>query len=247
VTTKNIDRVKILNARTATIIFLAVFAAEMVFAILLDGAAGLVTGTDERDATGQNYRTYVLAGKIADSGGPIVGVIVMIALANFLIPNQIKDTSPTGAAWVPGKTIDIGKGMIVGIFAAIFSLVLDLIEQPRLPFSHFTPAEQMGATPGLQQILFLLVAVVVAPPVEEMMFRGIFYGGYRKSFGPAWAAVFTTAIFVAIHFVYFISFPYMIVAVTVSAVAFLWCRLRWNAIGPAIAAHAAYNLLKDIL
>jgi hypothetical protein len=154
--TKNFDRSKMLNARTATIIFLTFYAAQIIFCFLSDGLASLITNSNRIDGTGQNNQVSTLAGKIADVGSPFVGAVVMIALANLLISDKIKETSPTGAAWTLGKSKDFGKGLIVGISAAIFSLVLDLIKQPRLPYSHLTPVQQMGATPGLQQLLFIL-------------------------------------------------------------------------------------------
>jgi len=81
----------------------------------------------------------------------------------------------------------------------------------------------------------------MAPPLEEMLFRGVLYGGYRKSFGPVRAAVFTTLLFVALHFPYYIHFAPAIIGITGGALALLWCRLHWNAIGPAVAAHIGYN------
>lgn len=134
-------------------------------------------------------------------------------------------------------------GAIVGLTVGVFSLSLELLKQPRLPYYHLTPMQQLSVTPGWQQFLFVFLVVLIGPTIEEMMYRGILYGGYRESLGATWAAICTTAIFVSLHFAYIIPFPYKIIGVTTSAIAFLWCRLKWSAIGPAVAAHAVYNCM----
>jgi membrane protease YdiL (CAAX protease family) len=102
----------------------------------------------------------------------------------------------------------------------------------------------MAFEPGLPGIVWDMVAVLLAPPVEEILFRGVLYGGYRKSFGPGWAAILTTAIFVLMHLPNIMRFPPAIVGLTALAIAALYCRLRSKAIGPAIAVHVGYNAFR---
>ena len=165
--------------------------------------------------------------------------IVWLAII-FELP--LKDGSPTGAAWVRGSWSNIAKGLGTGISVSL--LWLGLLSG----FSHgaqneedIGPLTRMGITPGFSQIVWVLVALVFAPPIEELLFRGIFYGGYRKSFGPFVATVTTTTIFVLLHFNEFIHQPLAVFAIASLALAALWWRLHSNAIGPAIAAHFGYN------
>ena len=99
----------------------------------------------------------------------------------------------------------------------------------------------MGFRPGMPQVAWIVGGLFLTPLVEEMMYRGVLYGGYRKSFGPVWAAVTTTLIFVALHFSYYIHFPSNVICIIVLALVMLWCRLHWNAIGPAVAVHFGFN------
>jgi membrane protease YdiL (CAAX protease family) len=71
-----------------------------------------------------------------------------------------------------------------------------------------------------------------------MLFRGLLYGGYRRSFGPNWAAVLTTLLFFLPH-----APRSVLSAVGIAGMALmaLWFRLRSAAIGPAVAAHMGYN------
>ena len=73
------------------------------------------------------------------------------------------------------------------------------------------------------------------------MFRGILYGGYRKSLGAAAAAALTTFIFVLLHITELVHEPLATFAIGGLALLALWRRLCSNAIGPAIAVHVGYN------
>jgi membrane protease YdiL (CAAX protease family) len=104
----------------------------------------------------------------------------------------------------------------------------------------------MAVTPGLSQLLWIISVLLLAPPIEELLFRGILYGGYRRSFGPVWAGVLTTSVFVICHLPEMVYFLPSIVGITGFAIAALWLRLRAAAIGPAVAAHFGYNAVLAI-
>ena len=109
------------------------------------------------------------------------------------------------------------------------------------------PISRMASTPGISRSLWIVLVLLCAPPFEELLPRGVLYGGYRRSFGPVRAALLTTGIFVSLHFFEMIHFWPSIVGITGFALAALWIRLRSAAIGPAIAAHFAYNSVVVIL
>jgi membrane protease YdiL (CAAX protease family) len=171
-------------------------------------------------------------------------------MANYpLQTSRNQKTDPTGAAWVPGEWNGIIKSLVIGSFIGLGPLLLDKVYQPHeIHRQRMTdPIYHMLLTPGIQQLAGILAVILLAPVSEEMMFRGILYGGCRKSLWPISAAIITTGIFVAIHLPYYIDAPFKIVPYVVVALALLWCRLKWNAIGPAIAAHGGYNLVVGVV
>ena len=124
----------------------------------------------------------------------------MVIIARKWIPNQLQDTSPTGAAWIRGPWEAVAKGLVIGLIIGMCTQCLMIFAKHFVPHSKLSPLGQMALTPGMPQAIWFIMTVLVAPPVEEMMFRGVFYGGYRSSLGPFWAGVATTLLFVALHF-----------------------------------------------
>ena len=81
---------------------------------------------------------------------------------------------------------------LVAVYA--LSLVHDLIVHPRQQaiVSEF-PHSALGAA------MFIVVAVVMAPLFEEIVFRGFLFRGFANSWGWVWAALASAAIFGAAH------------------------------------------------
>jgi len=82
-------------------------------------------------------------------------------------------------------TIQIGKALLGPKFEIPQHMGLDLItESPALAL----------------QVLIVFVAVVIAPAVEEMLFRGLIQTALRSYFGRPWLAVImTSALFASVH------------------------------------------------
>jgi membrane protease YdiL (CAAX protease family) len=85
------------------------------------------------------------------------------------------------------------------------------------------------------------LAIGLAPPLEELIFRGVLYAGFARSWRPRVAGMVTTALFVALHVPEFGRFlPGWLVIGMVGALA-LRVRVATGSLVPAIALHASYN------
>ena len=97
-----------------------------------------------------------------------------------------------------------------------------------------------GDTPG--QLVFALVAVIVAPLCEEILFRGYLLGRLR-SMMPTWMAVVASAMLFALaHSFAAKSGATVLVAGTfVMGLVLGWARVASRSLWPAVVAHMVNN------
>lgn len=101
---------------------------------------------------------------------------------------------PDKKAWVSGVKRGVfwalGFGVITGIGFGIIYLT------GRNPFTLFSSS----TTPSQYEILlYILAGVIVGPVTEELLFRGIIYGYFRR-WGIAFGIIASTIIFALLHF-----------------------------------------------
>jgi membrane protease YdiL (CAAX protease family) len=172
---------------------------------------------------------------------PLFGVVGVIWVTWKIVPSSFKDTGPNGAALICGGWGTLAKGFLVGsVFGACMSLLNKAINFP-LGIEDLGGLARMGSSSGLTQAAWIFIVVVLSPLNEEILCRGVLFGGYRKSFGGAWATVLTTLVFLLFHLPQGIRYPPLLFSCTALSVVALWCRLRAGAIGCAVAVHMGAN------
>jgi membrane protease YdiL (CAAX protease family) len=237
---RNARSPRILNAGSATVILLAYLAVQ-VFGGIFIGIASAVSEAQGIQSREQIIRVLAKLTPAIIGLIPLFGGVIMVLVSFSLIPKHLKDTSPNGAAWVTGRWLAVAKGLVVGVIIGTCFCIAKMFIRSHVNYSNMEPLDRMAFTTGLPQILWVIVVVFLAPPTEELLFRGVLYGGYQKSFGPIRAVVLTTVIFIIMHLPEVVHFPASAIGLAGLALAALSCRLRSAAIGPAIAVHVGYN------
>ena len=173
--------------------------------------------------------------------GLLLGVCAAVALSLRLGGGLISDRSDTGIAWCLGDwawiTFAIGAGATL---AVVYLALIPALFPPVTPIES-SPLTEMAVTRGLPQMTWILMALAIAPPAEEFLFRGVALAGFCRSFGRLPASVAVTALFVGLHVPEAMHYWPALFAITSVAVLTLALRLCSAALGPAIAAHLAYN------
>src|SRR5207237_2338979 len=96
---------------------------------------------------------------------------------------------------------------------------------------HPGPLARMAIAHGFPRVAWLCAGLLLAPTVEELLFRGVLYGGLRQSLGACWAAVLMTLAFLGLHFDEIGTYVPAIVSLALLALTTLWCRLHYGAVG----------------
>ena len=99
--------------------------------------------------------------------------------------------------------LDIAIALAGVVTYFVLSAVLIAIAAELLPWFELNQAQETGITApqrGLELALVFVLFVVVAPCVEELLFRGYLYGKFRANGVPIWlAAIVSSALFGAAH------------------------------------------------
>ncbi len=89
----------------------------------------------------------------------------------------------------------------------------------------------------------LAALIVLAPVLEELVFRGFIFTGVQERLGPFWAVVFATAPWALLHLQY--EWYYMVVGFMLGM---LFCIARWRtgSIYVSIIMHALSNIIATL-
>ncbi|MCA9564584.1 MAG: CPBP family intramembrane metalloprotease, partial [Myxococcales bacterium] len=124
----------------------------------------------------------------------------------------------------------IGLGFFLAIGAAI---VLS-----SLPQNDSLMGELLTPSAGL---LMVAGRALLAPAVEELMFRGVIYGVIERAKGKAAAILVSAALFSVVHLAQHMGNLAPWVVVTVTGLCLSGLRGQSGSLGPSILAHVVYN------
>lgn len=138
--------------------------------------------------------------------------------------------APLGATLGLGLGVAIGARVATGIYgAAIEALGVDLSGQEFDP-TRLLPQNAWGIA------LTVLLAVVLAPVAEELVFRGVLLSALRDRWGDAFAIGVSSAVFAAAHVM-----PFAMPPIFLLSLALGWMYVRTRTLWAPIAAHALFN------
>ena len=144
---------------------------------------------------------------------------------------------PRLRAWVGSA---IGLAVFVRVLALVYSEVvissgLKLQGQNADPLRYFAPGP-------VGSLMLVIIVVLVAPLVEEIVFRGIVLASLRERWGDRAAILVSSLVFAALHLNLFSFLPIFAVALVLGAL-FVRSRSLWV----NIACHSAFNGIGVIL
>lgn len=100
----------------------------------------------------------------------------------------------------------------------------------------------LGQVTWYTLILNLLLAGVLAPLVEETLFRGVIFGSLQAYFGKWTAAVISATVFSALHFQAYGFLPRFVLGMVL---AYLYDK--YKSLYPSVALHALNNIVATLI
>ena len=160
----------------------------------------------------------------------------------------IRQSFPAGA-W---PTVVATLGRRPSSWRAIFLGIAAGVALPALPFlaatgrltgssdHSFHPVSPiLAGFPG--QLAFVVVAVAVAPLIEEFLFRGFLLTGFSNALGRWPAMLITTILFTLTHVPRTGGRLPPLVSIALLGTLALVARMRTRSLWPGMAFHASYN------
>ena len=146
--------------------------------------------------------------------------------------------SKKGSSWrdyMAWRWVSIGR-VVVWCFVCLLAVYLTGVAHNLFgwPQSDFMGKMAFAGSP----MMLVLTVAVVAPIVEEMVFRGFMYGGFERSLGAFPAVLLTSAVFTVMHFQYNY---YELLSIFVLGLVLAWARMKTQSLWTPIAMHAVNN------
>ena len=135
---------------------------------------------------------------------------------------------------------------ILGVYALTWAInisyVIFLYLRGLTPPTTDVYTELLGHTTWYTFILNLLLASVLAPLVEETLFRGIIFGSLQAYFGKWTATIISAAIFSGLHFQAYGFIPRFFLGI---ALAYLYDK--YKSLYPSVALHSLNNTVATLM
>jgi hypothetical protein len=188
--------------------------------------------------------TFGLFGAFHDWASVLVTLVQQLALGAMVavwVWRRYGSIAPLGLRRRRWKGTDVGAGVAMGIGCvfvggAVIQLTYAIVEQvtgsppaTRDPITVFGPSWEAVAA---------VMALLLAPVCEEILFRGFLFGGLRRRMRFRWAALLSAIPFAALH-----ADPVRLVGLTVIGVMLAGIYERRKTLVASMAAHATLNTI----
>ena len=174
----------------------------------------------------------------------LLGVLVSLAVLMTRFATEVK------VAWLlpdSGKVFsDVAIGLLAGALLAISYIywLAPLLETLQRTFGDFVPPGSVLPTVSSNIRLFFIANVLLAPLVEETLYRGVAIPLLKTHLGLLWAVILTCVFFGLLHWAG--GFWYILLTGIVAGGAFAGLfHWRGGVLAP-FAAHLALNLIEFV-
>jgi membrane protease YdiL (CAAX protease family) len=214
---------------------LLVFGTQLAVGVVIAIAVAVVVPRDQFTSTLVRFN-----GSLLLVGGGIA-LVMTWALAKAWAPAWLRDRTLNGIGPLALSPRLILTTALAGVaLGSAFHLTANLIPVPKS--FHLGPLADIADKGGGGRLAWAVVALLLAPAAEELLFRGLLLRGLTVSWGLVPAAVCVTLLFTGAHLTETLGYWPASVAIFCLSIATLTVRLR-SGVLPAAVLHASYNLV----
>ena len=234
----------VLGARRALVIMLVFIVVQFIVGVLIGIGAGVYVrvsrGMADPAAMADVLALVLLPAAIA---GVAAAGFVALWMARRTLPGAINAGALTPLGWMPSAPSEMAKASLTGCIISLVYLIVLVPISPPAEGQLWGPLAASVLAGGWPRHLWAGFALLLAPPIEEFVFRGVLLRGLSNALGIRAAAIVVTLAFVVLHACQTLSYWPAWMGITLLASAAVLFRLRTRSLLPAIGVHASYNLI----
>lgn len=217
----------------AFVALVAYFVGQLVAGLLFGVGLAITGGDPENVALG-----------FVGLGGQVLGLALA---AGYLVARRRltwRLLGPVRPGW-----LQVALGLGIGIVGTIGAYTINAILVTAVGTEEPVEQEilQEVLLGGRATILAVLVAVVMAPLVEEVLFRGLLFQSLRRRVGMWPAALLSTAVFAVVHVEIILSQPVALAGLFALGTFLAWAFHRTGSLVVPIVGHAVFNGISVLL
>ncbi|HEY0657155.1 MAG TPA: type II CAAX endopeptidase family protein [Pyrinomonadaceae bacterium] len=220
----------------ASVIFIIVLPMLFVFPYLFQQG---VTVSDSKQLNDflQKDTTAIILNVIAI----IPAHILTLVLCWLVVTRNKKFSFRSTLGWQWGGFTWWNCLLILGGFFAVAAIVSNFLPQPDNDLMRILRSSRTAV------YIVAFMATFTAPIVEEVIYRGILYSAFQRTFGVFTAVFVVTALFALVHVPqYYPSYSTIILICLLSLILTL-IRVRTKNLLPCIVLHTIFNGLQSLI
>lgn len=167
--------------------------------------------------------------------------VAPLAAAAIAISVRVRSAVALGLRRVSMRWILIGIGAGVGVWLVNRLVIVGYVTLTGDTSNPQATLVESANGPGLELAALLLAGAVLAPIGEELLFRGVLYGGLRR-YGVIVATIASAGIFGLVHGIN-VVLPAAIIIGVVTAVFYEKSGSIW----PAVLTHGVNNMIQFVV
>jgi membrane protease YdiL (CAAX protease family) len=174
--------------------------------------------------------------------GLVGGGLTVYALARRSLPGSLGSGALRPIGWNAAPPRALLLAILAGLgLAALYLLVL-VPAAPSVSGQHIGTLAGAASLGGWYRHGWAVLLLLIAPPVEEFVFRGVLMAGFASAWTTGTAGTVVAFLFWLLHFADMQSYGPALIAVALVAGATVVARVTADSLVPAIVLHASYNL-----
>lgn len=224
----------------------AVFIAYQTIQIIVAVAAAIVIGIwYVSTETLQSPRAATDLERIVVMPASLIAAIAAGAVAFWMTRRTLRTGRVADAfsiiGWKRPGDRELVASCIAGLaLSLVYLLVLRGASSPS-PNTEWGPLTVASRDGGWPRHLWAVLMLLVAPIVEEFVFRGVILAGFCRSWMRPTAGALVTLLFVATHLEAY-AHPPALIAIALMGGATVVARVTTGSLIPPIVLHTSYNL-----